>query len=129
MIKENSIAEVSFSSCGRCGIYSIERKQVLLFSSFVVISSEFIGFRAPDLFPGNLINMAAAKVRKVLFPSNSPSFLTSTIKGIRNTEIHNLQKPLWVRFILFWLLRAEKFVFLLACAVSVFICNKTSESV
>ncbi|XP_067056962.1 isocitrate dehydrogenase [NAD] subunit alpha, mitochondrial-like [Acropora muricata] len=40
--------------------------------------------------------MAAAKVRKVFFPSNSPSFLTSAIKGIRNTEIHNLQKPLWI---------------------------------
>lgn len=102
---------------------------MLLFSSFVVISSEFIVFRAPDLFPANLINMAAAKLRKVLFSSNSPSFLTSAIKVIRNTEIHNLQKPLWVRFILFWLLRAEKFVFLLACAVSVFICNKTSVSV
>ncbi|KAK2567983.1 Isocitrate dehydrogenase [NAD] subunit alpha [Acropora cervicornis] len=101
MIKENSFAEVSFSNCGRCvplsrEIYSRGSMLVLLFSSFVVISSEFIGFRAPDLFAGNLINMAAAKMRKVLFPSNSPGFLTSAIKGIRNTEIHNLQKPLCI---------------------------------
>ena len=132
MIKENSFAEVSFSNCGRCvplsrEIYSRGSMLVLLFSSFVVISSEFIGFRAPDLFAGNLINMAAAKMRKVLFPSNSPGFLTSAIKGIRNTEIHNLQKPLCVRFILFWLLRAEKFVFLLACAVSVFMQENICE--
>lgn len=135
-IKENKIAEVSFSCGGGCILLFtrnlLERKQVLLFSSFVVISSEFIGFTAPDPFSGNLINMAAAKMRKVLFPSKSPGFLTRAIKGIRNTEIHNLQKQLCVRFISFWLLRAEKFVFLLACAVSVFkqqnICERLISS-
>ena len=110
---ENSVTEVDCRVDGRSilvshGIYST----ISIFFCFRQLSSFLRNSSVPGhqiSFRGT-INMAAAKIGKILFPS--PGFLTSAIKRMRNTGIHNLQKQLCVRVLLFWLFKAEGFVFL-----------------